>query len=255
MSTYIIKIQWLNTKEWVFFDTENLPAVGDIIETTERWDNPTELVRYQAKILDVVVDRATYVLRLEYSEANNEALRDRGAAWGVSTISVQLGKSPKAKAVWANLVPDEYFDGAGRVSLSEQSLTEELGYAATQSKKRKQNKLRAELESRSLVCEISGESEPTVLQAAHVVEVASSGGYVRSNGLLLRSDIHSLFDGGLLDISEGGVITLSPKVSAQSKYHAEVRNWTIAQSTLLEVADALRKRHTARAIESQEVDE
>lgn len=255
MSTYIIKIQWLNTKEWVFFDIENLPQVGDIIETTERWDTPAELVRYQVKVLDVVVDQATYLLRLEYSEDNNKALRDSGAAWGVSTITVQLGKSPKATAVWANCVPDEYFDGPGKASLSEQTLTEELGYALTHAKKRKQDKFRTELESRSLVCEISGESEPAVLQAAHIIEVASSGGYIRSNGLLLRSDIHSLFDRGLLNISEDGVITLSSEVSLQSKYRAEVANWTVAQKTLLEVADALRKRQTAREIESEEVDE
>lgn len=244
MSTYIIKIQWLNTKEWVFLDIENLPAVGDFIETTERW-GPTELVRYQAKILDVAVDRTNYILRLEYSEDKNEALRNRGAAWGISTITVQLGKSLKATAVWANRIPDEYFDGAGRVSLSEQTLTEELGYVVSQAKKRKQSKFRAELESRSLVCEISGESELTVLQASHIVEVESSGGYVRSNGLLLRSDIHSLFDRGLLNISEEGVITLSPDVSAQSKYRSEMSDWMIAQSTLLEVVDALRKRHAA----------
>ena len=254
MSTYIIKIQWLSTKEWVFFDTENLPAVGDMIETTERW-SPAELVSYQAKILDVVVDGATYLLRLEYSEENNKALRDSGAAWGISTITIQLGQSPKATAVWANRVPDEYFDGPGKVSLSEQTLTEELGYALTYAKKRNQNKFRTELESRSLVCEISGESEPSVLQAAHIVEVASSGGYVRSNGLLLRSDIHSLFDRGLLNISEKGAITLSSEVSLQSKYRAEVSDWKIAQNTLLEVAEALRTRQAVHGIESEEVDE
>lgn len=255
MSTYIIKIKWLNTKEWIFFDTANLPQAGDMIETTERWNTPAELVRYQVKILDVVVDEATYLLRLEYSEDNNKALCDSGAAWGVSTITVQMGKVPKATAVWANRVPDEYFDGHGKASLSKQTLTEELGYSLTQAKKRKQNKFRTELESRSLVCEISGESESAVLQAAHIIEVASSGGYTRSNGLLLRSDLHSLFDRGLLNISDEGIITLSSEVSLQSKYRAEVSDWTIAKKTLLEVADALHKRQAACGIESEEVDE
>lgn len=247
MSTYIIKIEWLNTKEWIFFDPENLAVAGDIIETTETWYEPAELVRYQVKVLDVSVKNSTYVLGLEYSEERNEVLRGRGVAWGVSEITIHLGAKPTASAIWSNTIPDAYFDGeALSVSMSEQTLTEDLGYVATQAKKRKQAKFRAELESRSLKCEISGESEPNVLQAAHIVEVGSCGGYGRSNGLLIRSDIHTLFDRGLLNISEQGKITLSDSISAQSKYWVEAKVWKITENTMREVVDAIRIRNTAR---------
>jgi hypothetical protein len=247
MSTYIIQIQWINTKEWIYFNPENLPGVGDMIETTERWSEPSdELVHYQAQVLNVSVKGTTYVLDLEYLEDENEMLRDRNVAWGTSRITVQLEQTPKAEAVWSNLLPDAYFDGpAQSVVLSEQALIEELGYVATEAKKRKQHKFRKALESRSLVCEISGESEPSALQAAHIIEVGNSGGYGRSNGLLLRADIHALYDSGLLYISDQGEISVSEFLSAQSKYHVEMQGWTLSPSTLREVAQAIRKRNSA----------
>lgn len=247
MSKYIIQIKWLEAKEWILFDSENIPEVGDFIETTERWCEPSELVSYQVRVLNVTVNNPIYELVLEYLEDDNEALRDRSEVWGTSTITIHLGQEPKAEAIWASRVPNPYYDvAATSVAMLEQALIEDLGYTLALAKKRKQSKFRDELKTRSSVCEISGEQEESVLQAAHIVEVESSGGYVRANGLLMRADIHLLYDSGLLDISDQGKITLSEAISTQSKYRAEVAGWAIEQGTLREVAEAIRKRKAIR---------
>jgi len=46
------------------------------------------------------------------------------------------------------------------------------------------------------------------------------------NAVLLRADVHSLFDSGLLSIDENGVIDIAG-VAEGSKYHAEFKsgNW------------------------------
>lgn len=49
-------------------------------------------------------------------------------------------------------------------------------------------------------CAVSGQGLPVVLEAAHIWEHAASGINHSSNGLLLRADIHILFDEGLLRI-------------------------------------------------------
>lgn len=57
-------------------------------------------------------------------------------------------------------------------------------------------------------CAISGEKTLPVLQAAHIKPFARNGPHLVQNGILLRSDIHRLFD--------EGYITVSPD------YHVEV---------------------------------
>jgi hypothetical protein len=60
-------------------------------------------------------------------------------------------------------------------------------------------------------CCISGWAPETVLEAAHIEEHAKSGLNSVENGLLLRSDIHALFDEGLLRINaELLVVVLDP---------------------------------------------
>lgn len=50
-------------------------------------------------------------------------------------------------------------------------------------------------------CAISGEKALPVLQAAHIMPVADGGLHRMDNGLLLRSDVHTLFDRGYITVT------------------------------------------------------
>ena len=50
-------------------------------------------------------------------------------------------------------------------------------------------------------CAVTGERALPVLQAAHIRPVAGGGDHRLDNGLLLRSDVHTLFDRGYLTVS------------------------------------------------------
>jgi putative restriction endonuclease len=50
-------------------------------------------------------------------------------------------------------------------------------------------------------CAVSGEKTLPVLEAAHIRPVASGGTHQAGNGLLLRSDIHTLFDRGYVTVT------------------------------------------------------
>lgn len=52
-------------------------------------------------------------------------------------------------------------------------------------------------------CAITGNKVEPVLQAAHIRPIARDGRHRVDNGLLLRSDVHILFDRGYLGIDEG----------------------------------------------------
>lgn len=61
-------------------------------------------------------------------------------------------------------------------------------------------------------CAITGNRVEPVLQAAHIRPVAQEGQHRVDNGLLLRSDVHILFDRGYLGIDEKYRLHVSPRL-------------------------------------------
>lgn len=61
-------------------------------------------------------------------------------------------------------------------------------------------------------CTITGEKTLPVLEAAHIKPYALAGPNLISNGLLLRSDLHKLFDTGYITITKDFKIEISKKI-------------------------------------------
>jgi putative restriction endonuclease len=61
-------------------------------------------------------------------------------------------------------------------------------------------------------CAITGTKIRPVLQAAHIRPVSSGGENRLDNGLLLRSDVHTMFDGGYLAIDPQHKLLVSPRL-------------------------------------------
>lgn len=62
-------------------------------------------------------------------------------------------------------------------------------------------------------CAMTGESTLDVLEAAHITPFSDAdGGHVITNGLLLRSDFHKLFDRGLVSVTPDYNIRVSPRI-------------------------------------------
>lgn len=64
-------------------------------------------------------------------------------------------------------------------------------------------------------CAITGERTLPALEAAHIKPYAEQGPHLVSNGLLLRSDLHRLFDDGYLTITPQLKIEISPRIKAE----------------------------------------
>lgn len=64
-------------------------------------------------------------------------------------------------------------------------------------------------------CAMTGEKTLPVLQAAHIKPYAESGPHSTANGLLLRSDLHILFDRGYLTVNADLVIEVSKNIKEQ----------------------------------------
>lgn len=67
-------------------------------------------------------------------------------------------------------------------------------------------------------CLLTGEVVSEVLAACHIHEVKDGGSDDTSNGIVLRSDLHILFDKNKLRISETGQVVFAPDVAVSPVY-------------------------------------
>lgn len=63
-------------------------------------------------------------------------------------------------------------------------------------------------------CAVTGEKTLPVLEAAHIRPVAAGGAHRVDNGLLLRSDVHTLFDRGYVTVTSDYQFRVSPRLKA-----------------------------------------
>lgn len=63
-------------------------------------------------------------------------------------------------------------------------------------------------------CAITGTKIPPVLQAAHILPVSAGGEHRLDNGVLLRSDVHTMFDKGYLGVDPSYRLRVSPRLRA-----------------------------------------
>ena len=61
-------------------------------------------------------------------------------------------------------------------------------------------------------CAVTGERTLPALDAAHIRPFAQGGPHAASNGLLLRRDVHSLFDGGYVTVTPEGRFEVSGRI-------------------------------------------
>tara|TARA_X000001036_G_scaffold350548_1_gene331261 strand:- start:112 stop:948 length:837 start_codon:yes stop_codon:yes gene_type:complete len=75
-------------------------------------------------------------------------------------------------------------------------------------------------------CVVTGCTDEQVLHAAHIRSVKDGGKHANWNGLLLRSDIHQLFDLGLVTIDENFVVCVGDNVS--TTYYKDLQGKRLA---------------------------
>jgi putative restriction endonuclease len=63
-------------------------------------------------------------------------------------------------------------------------------------------------------CAVTGEKALPVLDAAHIQPVAEGGQHRLTNGLLLRTDVHRLFDAGYVTVTPDGRFQVSPRLKS-----------------------------------------
>ncbi|WP_321935388.1 HNH endonuclease signature motif containing protein [Paraburkholderia sp. J8-2] len=100
--------------------------------------------------------------------------------------------------------------GSGESRNEDSGDTSEERQLATIWSRRGQRKFRERLlRAYGCVCAVSGSTVEALLEAAHIVPHALETNYAITNGLLLRADIHTLFDLHLITIDSDGRVCVA----------------------------------------------
>lgn len=151
--------------------------------------------------------------RLADKDGNIYAL-DNGIAYRIDADQAGVDSeeplvSRKAKKIGASTSNPSVFDGVK----SKRKFIQPIGQEVIEhiAGRRGQTKFREALLEKYKKCVVTGCDITDVMEAAHIEPYASGGDPTVQNGLLLRSDIHTLFDLDLLGINpDGFVVELNP---------------------------------------------
>lgn len=96
-------------------------------------------------------------------------------------------------------------------------------------------------------CAVSGEKTLPVLEAAHIKPYAESGPHFISNALLLRSDLHKLFDAGYLTITPELKVEVSKRI--KEEYENGTEYYRFHGGNLYNLPNRLKDKPETRFIE------
>lgn len=93
-------------------------------------------------------------------------------------------------------------------------------------------------------CAITGCSAPLALQAAHIIPVSKEGTDSARNGILLRADLHLLFDAGLITIDHRSMtVEVAPALAGTEYEILDTRSVCIPQDATLHPSAFGLERH------------
>ena len=153
-----------NPKQWITFNV--------IVQINE--GNPTEIhIEYNG-------ENNRHLLREIYDEIE----------WGKHVLVVRQG-ADAGPSRWIIYADGKEYEGPGWINIG---IVGEHRRETTTRLQRKQAEFREMLLASDGSCAITGEACHDVLEAAHVVAARDGGQEVLENGILLRADLHRLYD-------------------------------------------------------------
>ena len=233
----LLNIHWLYGDEYVPIPAEVVPT----IRTVERWNRPGTNVTYTARLEHPDLEHHQFVLRyVRDDQTDPEVLDpDNEVVWGRSEIAWRPRRRT-GTAVWFD---DDGTTGEAPIDVlgGEAPVVDFRPTVSVIVKSRPgQQALRNQLLCLDGCCVISGERQVSALEAAHVVPVKAGGQEVIGNAILLRADIHRLFDAGLFWFEPAADrADVMPSGRLSQSYRDLLAGRALTGSTLARVAQVL----------------
>lgn len=228
LGAVILRIKWTESVEWLQIDLAGLRE-GTRIQTTEQADDGSR-ASYSAECIDVTRPAdsplpVTFVL--EYRREEHPHLHAGGWLFGGSEIEIRASERGglTAAAKWRAERAEDDAEQGGEADtceiLSDGILDDVTREWVERIARKQQQRFRERLFEHSVECALTGERTRDVLEAAHIVPARLGGKAAAANGLLLRADVHRLFDRSLIVIDGEGCITVAKSLKGST--YADIR--------------------------------
>ena len=174
---------------------------------------------------------------IHYAEEENRDIIDEygkdAFIWGTHTLILEEGRD-SGESIWNNE------NGPG---WKLEQLIGERRRTTTTRLQRAQDEFRRMLIVTDGCCALTRETCREALEAAHIVPVKCGGQEVLPNGILLRADLHRIYDAGGFDICpKTGVVLVN-----QPYKSFDLKNAKVKKDILPRIAEALRTRANPRS--------
>lgn len=237
-------VSWPETLEYIPLDLGSM-AAGDALDTLETFHDHSEPGTYDVLCTDFRRDAQGWTIALLYDKdrgSNPELARAYPELeWG--TTQLRIAADLSAISARFEATTGEVVDG--ECSVLQPQLYAPLNRGQANVLLRPgQAALRRKLLDQYGCCAVSGECSREALEAAHLVDHGEGGSANVENAILLRADLHSLFDAGRLRIDASGAVKLAG-LPPNSPYHEDLRerwNKKLRPEVLAKVREALAQR-------------
>lgn len=230
-----IQIAWEYSDEYIEIDLTAVHSISSVSATIEWWREEKRWVKYTTTSSMRKINDKLLEIRIVYSKDKNPDLANEDLCWGDSVILIDLD-TKSGTAEWIDSTNTEY-NGVVTWKLIDEPLVGEIVREPVTRIQRNQARFRAALLALDECCTITGEKTKEVLEAAHIIPASSGGAEVIENGIILRADIHRLYDANLFTINEMGKIDVSEEVA--EPYKNLLKNSQIEAVTLQRIQRAL----------------
>lgn len=246
----LIVIQWRSGKEYVRINEDEVPNAGSCITTTEYWPDSGKTVEYEVSCHESnETPDGTLRLKLQYDQEKQKP-NHPNIAWGTSTLEIKnwrVRENRKASARFVCPTLPKFTGEADFCEVISESLFADISLETLVRLARpRQNAMRQYLLREDRCCVISGETTKEVLEAAHIIDHAHKGISDTKNGILLRADLHRLFDQGILLIREDGNLEICRDTEdIGEKYHELVTTKkSLSPKVVRRIREALIQRNS-----------
>ncbi len=179
---------------------------------------------------------------IHYTEEDNQHL-EGDYAWGTHILTLNDSEdSGKSTWIWKPKDgQDREYEGPGwRL---EKKLTGEKRRITPTKLQRAQEKFRKKLLEIGGCCALTGETCQDALEAAHIIPVKCGGQESLGNGILLRADLHRIYDRGKFFINpKTGKPERIARDGLSEEYREILNQGKLPEHTLVRVREALHER-------------
>lgn len=240
----VLSIEWFYGVERITVPVDLQPQENEIQETEEYWPDYAKTVVWHTTSERIIRDDGSQQIKIHYAQRDNGELSrdydlaDKSATWGTSTITIKASLR-SATAEWAGRY-DDSLDGKRRCLVSFPNLLERKERETISRIKKRQAQFRDCLIAEDRCCCITGETTRESIEAAHIIDAAADGRETIENGILLRADLHRLYDAGLFEIREDGAVKITGDIS--KNYQKLISSKTVDTRIMSRIREAVKIR-------------